>query len=342
MTDESAPQDEVAIAELDQRFASLRLAAPEELGRVRASIERMGILSPVLVATAVEPARIVIVDGFKRLRIAPDRGDAAVWVRRTALDAAGAKVAMVAANAGHSGLCDLEEVWIVRSLCREHRLTQVEVGQALRRDKSWVSRRLMLAERLEGVLQDDIRLGLLAPTVARELARLPRGNQVRMAATIRAHELTSRQAHRIVTELLRTADPAAREAVLADPLRYLSAIELPVTSVEDPRLGKGRNDVRKSLLAVGSAAERLTRKVTRHAPIGLVGDDARILEPRRTTALQCTSRRAACPATRGRSSDRFGTSTRTSATDGPSPAARRFAKAWRGGATRTRCSARTR
>jgi len=279
MTDEIEPRDEIAIAELDQRFASLRLVAPGDLGRVRASIERIGILSPVLVATAVEAARTVLVDGFKRVRIATDRGDAVMWVRRAALDTPGAKVAMVAANAGHSGLSDLEEAWIVRSLCRDHRMTQVEVGKALRRDKSWVSRRLMLAERLEGVLQDDIRLGLLAPTVARELARLPRGNQVPMAATIRTHELTSRQAHRIVTELLRTADPAARAAVLADPLRYLGAIELPVVSVEDPRLGKSGNDVRKSLLAIGSAAERLARTVTRHAPVGLVGDDARILEP---------------------------------------------------------------
>jgi ParB-like chromosome segregation protein Spo0J len=219
MTDEKEPQDEVAIAELDQRYASLRLAAPDGLARVRASIEHMGILSPVLVATAIEVTRIVVVDGHKRVRIATDRGDATIWVRRAALDAAGAagaKVAMMVANAGHSGLSDLEEAWIVRSLCREHGLTQVEVGRALRRDKSWVSRRLMLAERLESALQDDIRLGLLAPTVARELARLPRGNQVRMAATIRAHELTSKQAHRIVTELLRTADPAARDEVLAD------------------------------------------------------------------------------------------------------------------------------
>jgi ParB-like chromosome segregation protein Spo0J len=279
MTAQTEPRDEVAIAELDQRYASLRLIAPDELGRMRMSIDRMGILSPVLVATAVDVARIVVVDGFKRLRIATERGDAAMWVRRAALDAAGAKVAMIAANAGHSGLSDLEEAWIVRSLCREHGLTQVEVGKALRRDKSWVSRRLTLAERLESVLQDDIRLGLRAPTVARELARLPRGNQVPVAASIRAHELTSKQAHRIVTELLRTADAAARAEVLADPLRYLSTIELPTMSAEDPRLGKGGNDVRRGLLSIGSAADRLARAVTRHAPAGLVGDDARILAP---------------------------------------------------------------
>lgn len=288
MTDENAPRDEVAITELDQRYANLRLVSPDELGRVRASIERMGILSPVLVATAVEATRVVLVDGFKRVRIATDRGDAAMWVRRAALDAAGAKVAMMAANAGHHGLSDLEEAWIVRSLCREHGLTQVEVGKALRRDKSWVSRRLMLAERLEGALQDDIRLGLLSPTVARELARLPRGNQVAMAAAIRAHELTSKQAHRIVTELLRTTDPAARAEVLGNPLRYLSAIELPMTSAEDPRLGKGGNDMRKSLLAVGGSAERLMRAVQRHAPAGLIGDDARILAPLVTRTLRAS------------------------------------------------------
>lgn len=279
MMEATTLRDEVAIEQLDQRYANLRLASPEELGRVRTSIERMGILNPVLVATAIEPERAVLVDGFKRVRIATDRGDAAMWVKRVALDAPGAKVAMIAANAGHSGLCELEEAWIVRSLCRDHRLTQVQVGKALRRDKSWVCRRLMLAERLEGALQDDIRLGLLSSSVARELVRLPRGNQIRMAATIRAHELTSKQAHRIVTELLRTADPAARDEVLADPLRYLGGVELPTRSVEDPRLGKGGNDVRRSLLSVGGAAERLARSVVRHAPVGLVGDDARILGP---------------------------------------------------------------
>ncbi len=116
-------------------------------------------------------------DGFKRVRILVERGAPAAWATRVALDATAAKVALVAANAPHEGLCDLEEAWVVRSLCRDHGLTQVEVGRALMRDKSWVCRRLMLAERLEAELQEQIRLGLLSSTVARELVRLPRGNQ---------------------------------------------------------------------------------------------------------------------------------------------------------------------
>jgi hypothetical protein len=46
-----------------------------------------------------------------------------------ALDATGARVAMIAANAGHSGLSDLEEAWIVRSLCREHEIDQASNGR---------------------------------------------------------------------------------------------------------------------------------------------------------------------------------------------------------------------
>jgi ParB-like chromosome segregation protein Spo0J len=273
------PRDEVALAQIDQRYATLRLVEPDALSRIRGSIERMGILSPVLVATAIENARLVLVDGFKRVRIATDRGDGAIWVRRIAVDATAAKVAMIAANAGHRGLCDVEEAWIVRSLCREHKLTQAEVGKTLRRDKSWVCRRLMLAERLEEVLQDDIRLGLLSSTVARELARLPRGNQVPMAAAIRAHGLTSRHAHRVVTELLRTSDPVARAEVLENPLRYLGASELPSARIADPRLGKRANEVRECLLSIGGASDRCARTVARCAPAGLVGDDARILGP---------------------------------------------------------------
>jgi ParB-like chromosome segregation protein Spo0J len=288
MTTPSEKREEVTVAELDQRFGSLRLASPAEMGRLRTSVERMGILSPILVATAVEAGRLVLVDGFKRVRILVERGVAVAWATRVALDATAAKVAMVAANAPHEGLCDLEEAWVVRSLCRDHGLTQVEVGRALMRDKSWVCRRLMLAERLEAELQEQIRLGLLSSTVARELARLPRGNQEPMAEAIRTHGLTSRQAGEVVTALLAAEDPGARREVLADPLRYVGAEDVTPGTASDPRLGAGGNDVRRSLLLVDGAANRLWRSVKRHAAAGLVGDEARIIAPLIGQALRAS------------------------------------------------------
>lgn len=279
MTKTAELGEEIAIGDLDQRYGSLRLASPPEMTRLRSSIERLGILNPVLVATAVEADRLVLVDGFKRVRIATDRGDASIRARRAPLDATAAKVTLVAANAATGGLCNLEEAWVVRSLHREHKLTQVDVGRALRRDKSWVCRRLALAERLHEELQEQIRLGLLSSTVARELARLPRGNQLKMADAIRAHELSSKQAHRIVTALLGADDPRARDEVLANPLRYLGASAPANARTNDPRLGAGGNELRRALLLVDGAAEKLARTVARHAPAGLVGDEARILAP---------------------------------------------------------------
>lgn len=255
---------------------------------MRASIERMGILSPVLVATAVEGASLVVVDGFKRVRVSTDLGLGSVWVTRSPLDAAAAKVAMMAANAPHQGLCDLEEAWVVRSLCREHKLTQAQVGQLLRRDKSWVCRRLTLAERLGAELQEEIRLGLLSSTVARELARLPRGNQERVGKAVQTHELTSRQAHLIVMAVLAAHDPGALEEVLADPLRYLGAVPPRTSERKDPRLGAGGNEVRRNLLALVGVTARTWRSLERHAPTGLVGDEARVMGPLIGEALRAS------------------------------------------------------
>ena len=68
-----------------------------------------------------------------------------------ALDAAGAKVRLLRCNAA-SGLSELEEAWVVRSLYREDKLDQPHIAQLLGRHKSWVCRRLTLAEGLSDEL----------------------------------------------------------------------------------------------------------------------------------------------------------------------------------------------
>lgn len=56
-------------------------------------------------------------------------------------------------------------------------------------DKSWVNRRLLLAEALSEELQADLRRGLVDATTGRELARLPRGNQREVAAVVQRRGL---------------------------------------------------------------------------------------------------------------------------------------------------------
>ncbi|MBM3271128.1 MAG: ParB N-terminal domain-containing protein [Candidatus Sericytochromatia bacterium] len=267
----------VAPDELDLRLRDLRLSAPGQLARLRSSVERDGIRTPLVVSTGVESGKTVLVDGFKRVRVARELAIEAVPITVLDLDLAAAQVAIVRCNMPHRGLSDLEEAWIVRSLCRQHNLTQVAVGKLLGRDKSWVCRRLKLAEHLDPEVQDEIRLGLLSVSAARELARLPRGNQIPVMQALRSHGLSARQAADLIHALLDTSDPQVRCDLLADPLRYLPAAETPPSENLDPRIGRGANAVRKSLLHLHTASMRLCESRERHAPAGLDRDSTHAL-----------------------------------------------------------------
>ena len=87
-------------------------------------------------------------------------------------------------DARRGGMAELEEAWVARSLVREQKLQQKRVAELLGRHKSWVCRRLMLAEHLSKAVEDDMPLGLINATIARELIRLPRGNQARVAQVV--------------------------------------------------------------------------------------------------------------------------------------------------------------
>lgn len=274
-----APIEDVALEKLDRRYARLRLVVPRQAMRLRLSIEQHGIRQPVTVSTAVEAGQLVLIDGFKRVRAVEELGGTKVPATSLALAGPAAAIAMMQCNVPHRGLSDLEEGWIVRVLCREHKLPQREVAKLLLRDKSWVCRRLALVERLEAALQDDMRLGLLAASAARELARLPRGNQVPCARAIAEHGLGSHQVARLVAMLLSTDGPTARSELLADPLRLLARDQGAMITPIDPRLSGPASELRKAVLGFDGAAARLLRTAEKYAPTGLLGDDARVLVP---------------------------------------------------------------
>ena len=196
---------------LDQRYAELRIAQPRAEAAMATSMGRFGQISPVVAARdSGDDAPLVLVDGFKRLAAARGLGFETLSVRTMPLSARASVAAVYSLNRGGRGLMDLEEALVVRKLVRELGLTQPEVGELLERHKSWVSRRLSLVERLCDEVQDDVRVGLIVPTVAREVARLPRGNQPEVAATVQQHGLTSREASVLVSLFEAITDRRAR------------------------------------------------------------------------------------------------------------------------------------
>lgn len=273
----SVAYETVPVKELDARYAPLRLVQPEQVASVRRSVERHGVLHP-LVVNGLPDGRLVLLDGFKRRRALDELGQPEAPVRVVHLEEAAAQAAMVTFNQPHRGLCELEEAWVVRSLVRELGLKQIDVAELLDRHKSWVCRRLLLAERLVQTVQDDMRLGLVSATVAREVARLPRGNQERAAQVVRDHGLTSRQSTALVERCLACDDPEALEELLADPLRFLAVERVDeAPTPADPRLSATGEQVRQGLLRFDRAAWGLCQLLQRHAPGGLSAPDRPVL-----------------------------------------------------------------
>lgn len=202
----------VAVPDLGEHLATLRLADASALAAVRASLAQYGQLCPV--RTFEQDGALEVFDGFKRLRAARGLGLRELRAVVADVSVVEATAHMRELHAGR-GLTALEEGWIVRALHREHRLTQGAIATQLRCHKSWVCRRLLLVEALDTSVQADVRLGLLAPRAAVLVAALPRGNQSAACDLVVRRGLTVRQTTTLVRELSEAATPAAQAGVLA-------------------------------------------------------------------------------------------------------------------------------
>jgi len=278
---------EVKIDSLDRRLATLRLPRPEVVAALRRSIEREGLLVPLVVNRVLDGA-LVVLDGFKRLEVLRELGHEMVSVRVVHLEDPAARAALLAYNVGHRGVCELEEAWVVHSLVRSCKRTQKQVAELLGRHKSWVCRRLQLAERLDPTVQEDMRLGLCHATVARELARLPRGNQPRVAQVVRDHGLSSRQAAGLVDVFLSSDDREALDAVLEDPLRYIDsgARARDVTTTRDPRLTDRGEAIRARLSSLERASLSASAVLRQHPASRLPNADLLVLGELASTVHQ--------------------------------------------------------
>lgn len=242
---------EVLPDELSARLARVRLVPPTDVA-LAASLRRFGQLSP-LVVFRDHGGQLEVVDGFRRLRVAAEhRVPERLAVRVLELDEARALAALFALHCGEAGLSELEEAWVVQALVREHGLAQQQVAQLLRRHPSWVSRRLLLVEALTSAVQDDVRLGLLSPRAAREIARLPRGTQPAVARAIAAHGLSSRQAARL-------AAAVGREGA-GDLDRLCARVQGP------PRPGTNAAWYVADLALLARVTARLLRRLHEHPP----------------------------------------------------------------------------
>jgi hypothetical protein len=172
----------------------------------------------------------------------------------------------------------LEEAWIVQALVRDDGLTQVETAQLLGQHKSWVCRRLALLEKLSVEVKEDLRLGLLGPALARQLTRLPAGNQQAVLALTRRATLTAQEVSGVI-ELLQGASLAQTAFVLEKPREALAQARGVPTALRDPRLSRAGNWLARQLTQALEGLVRLEHWLRTPGERELTERDREIVQP---------------------------------------------------------------
>ena len=242
------------IDSLGAHYRRYRLADPAAEEAMARSLRRYGQLAPVVVC--LRDGRPELLDGFKRWAAAAAVPLTTLSARVLTVDERTAKAAIFGLNSLSRTTHELEEAWIVQALVREDGLSQVEVAELLGRHKSWVCRRLALLEKLTAEAKEDLRLGLVSVTLARQLTRLPAGNQTDLLAVARRDVLTATEVRDLV-ELLHQATPEQARFVLDRPREALQQAAGIRGPIRDPRLSPGGNRVAKQLALALDVLARL-------------------------------------------------------------------------------------
>ena len=104
-----------------------------------------------------------------------------------------------------------------------------------------------MLERLCEAAMEELRVGLLTPAMARQLTRLPRGNQAAALQAAREASLTSRELSGVVDLLLASSTREQTSFVLSDPRRALRQSDERYVHHWDPRMSVAGNRVAKRL-----------------------------------------------------------------------------------------------
>lgn len=275
----------LAVADLGERYRRYRLSDPAAEDAMARSLRQYGQLSPVVVC--LREGRPELLDGFKRRAAAALLPWRTLSVRVVEADEAQAKAAIYGLNRTGSRPQPLEEAWIVQALVREDGLTQVQAAELLGQHKSWVCRRLAFLERLADEVKAELRLGLLPPSLARQLTRLPLGNQAAVLVTVRREALTALEARGVI-DLLHGANPEQEQFILAQPREALLQAEGVQGPIRDLRLSPGGNRVARQLRYLLDALGSMANWLRYPGLAELKRSDRLLLAPRFTRLSQET------------------------------------------------------
>jgi len=181
---------------------------PEALAELVESINRNGILQPVIVRADAQGYELIA--GERRWRAACQAGLATIpAIVRKASDNETLELSLVE-NIQRQDLNPIEQAKAYKDLIERFALTQDEAAGRLGKKRSSIANLMRLLE-LPQDIQDAVSRGTLSMGHARALLGLPdREEQRRLAARIQADDLSVRQTERIIADRLRRGQQAPR------------------------------------------------------------------------------------------------------------------------------------
>lgn len=168
---------DVEFHQLDLRYEALRRRSPAREARLTASLAEIGQQAPVVVVVDKASTRLVLVDGYKRVRalkkLGNDSTQAVCWDLQEAEALVLERLMRVAEGDG-----PLEQGWLLRELRERFGIGAEELARRFDKSPSWVSRRLALVTELPQAIQERVRAGeLVAHAAMKFLVPLARANE---------------------------------------------------------------------------------------------------------------------------------------------------------------------
>jgi len=140
---------EIEIQRIDRRWEGLRLPNKRQERELLGSISSCGILEPLQGVMSGE--KLLLLDGFKRLRCSQKLGIQRAPVISLGADEASGMLALLRQSNAHA-LSTLEQAALVDELKARYHLSVTEIARHLERSAAWVSVRLgILSQMSEGV-----------------------------------------------------------------------------------------------------------------------------------------------------------------------------------------------
>jgi ParB/RepB/Spo0J family partition protein len=215
---------ELDLHQLELRYEGLRRRSARKERALLGSLSEIGQQAPVVVLE-VEEQRVVLLDGYKRVRALKRLGRDRVLATRWELPEPEALLLERLMRTAEAE-SPLEQGWLLKELSERFGLSATELARRFDKSISWVSRRQALVSQLPESIQEQVRQGRLVAHAAMKhlvpLARAHRREAERLAQAFGARQFSSREIGALCTAW-RGGSPATRELILSSPEVVLRA-----------------------------------------------------------------------------------------------------------------------